>query len=66
MCDRECVCKSCVYACVDCTENIILLEQCRNGGIKECKYQIKFSEEDKTNEYLSSDNNNSISNNTSN
>ena len=50
MCDRECVCKSCVYACVDCTENIILLEQCRNGGIKECKYQIKFSEEDKTNE----------------
>ncbi len=50
MCDRDCVCKSCMYACVECVENINFLDQCRNGGIKECKYKMSLVEEENENE----------------
>ena len=42
MCDRECICKKCKYGpCGICKYNKKVLNQCRIGGVKECK---KFKE----------------------
>ena len=37
MCDRECICKSCVNNCSLCPSSEEKISECRNGGVKECE-----------------------------
>lgn len=36
MCDRECICKTCVNNCCLCPLADEKLSECRSGGIKKC------------------------------
>ncbi len=44
MCDRQCICKSCIYSCSNCKYNEEKIDECRYGGIKECSHYVNHNQ----------------------